>query len=419
MSLINKMLQDLDKRHAADAGGKKTLTEQLRPVKKPMDKRRIAIEIIAGLLVGGGWALWVYYKIAPQSIVTDLAFQSRARRPPLAAPQPPAAGQTPPLVAAPSAQPAVAPTVPAPAASPPAAPAASAPVAAAAAVAPAAPVPASSEPARVDTLRLATEIGTPFSEKGTGARSRAERKPAAAAAPKVKTAAKEKPAAEPVAEAAQVPTEKADLGAPKARGPASIDKRAHVSTPAERAENEFRKATLLLNQGRVAEAIDGYKSSLTQDAGHVAARQALVGLLLENRRIDEAQQFLQEGLNLNPDRSSYAMLLSRIQVERGDLQGAHDLLARHAGSAANNADYHAFDAALLQRLGRHKEAVSSYQAALRIAPNAGVWWMGLGISLQADKRDAEARDAFKRAKSAGGLGPDLVSFIDQRLKQLQ
>jgi MSHA biogenesis protein MshN len=193
----------------------------------------------------------------------------------------------------------------------------------------------------------------------------------------------------------------------------------HVGTPAERAETEFRKATGLLNQGRVAEAIDGYKSALQQDPRHGAARQALVGLLLENRRIDEAQQFLQEGLTLNPDRSNYAMLLARIQVERGDLQGAHDLLSQHAASAANNADYHAFDAALLQRLGRHKEAVAGYQAALRLAPRAGVWWMGMGISLQADNHSAEALDAFTRAKSAGGLSPDLLSFIDQRMKQLQ
>jgi len=141
--------------------------------------------------------------------------------------------------------------------------------------------------------------------------------------------------------------------------------------------------------------------------------------LLENRRIDEAQQVLQEGLSLNPDRSAYAMLLARIQVERGDLQGAHDLLSKHAGSAANDADYHAFDAAVLQRLGRHKEAVSGYQAALRLAPRAGLWWMGMGISLQADNRSAEALDAFTRAKSAGGLSPDLLSFVDQRMKQLQ
>ena len=54
MSLINKMLQDLDKRHAGD-GGSKTLTQQLRPVKAAKkDWRRITLEIGAGLIVGAG-----------------------------------------------------------------------------------------------------------------------------------------------------------------------------------------------------------------------------------------------------------------------------------------------------------------------------------------------------------------------------
>lgn len=273
-------------------------------------------------------------------------------------------------------------------------------------------------------LKFATEIVTPFNEKSFGAKSGAERKSAVEAAPAAKSGRKGKPASDALAGAAPAsasspPKAEAGLPPPKAHAPASIDKQTHLSTPAERAESEFHKATGLLNQGRVAEAVDAYKSSLQQDAGHAAARQALVALLLESRRIDEAQQFLQEGLSLNPDRSPYAMLLARIQVERGDLEGAHDLLGRHAGSAANNADYYALDAAVLQRLGRHKEAVAGYQAALRLAPRAGVWWMGMGISLQADNRGADALDAFRRAKAAGGLSPDLLSFVDQRMKQLQ
>ena len=424
MSLINKMLQDLDKRHAADGDGK-TPTQQLRPVQERKRWQRIMWEVIAGLVVGGGWAVWVAYQLSPRSVVTDLAYQAQARRQQAAAALQAAA-------AAPAAQPpvtpasavppqAVAPQGPPASAMPIPAPAVSAPTVSAAAPAPA---PKSEEPVKPDMLKLATVIATPINQKSAGAKPRAERKSAAEDAPAAKAAQKGKRLPEARAEAAPASASSsaksgAGLPPPKVQGPASIDKQPHDSTPVARAENEFRSATALLNQGRVAEAMDGYKSALQQDGGHAAARQALVGLLLESRRIDEAQQLLQEGLRLNPDRSAYAILLARIQVERGDLQGAHELLSRHAGSAASNADYHAFDAALLQRLGRHKEAVTEYQAALRLAPRAGVWWMGMGISLQADNRGTEALDAFARAKAAGGLGPDLLDFVDQRMKQLQ
>ena len=403
MSLINKMLQDLDKRHAADGSGK-AVTQELRPVQARKDWRRVMWELIVGLAIGAGWAVWVTYQISPRSVVTDLAFQSQAKRLQAAAGLPaPAAAQTQEPPAAPIA-------APAQIAAPQLAPAAAISEPAAIAVVPVLPATKVTELVNADMLKLATEIATPLAKKGSAAKPGAGRRPAAEAAPAPRTANKGKRAPTVTAQGAP---------APKAQSPASIDKQIHVPTQAERAENEFGKATVLLNQGRVAEAMDGFKSTLQQDGGHAAARQALVGLLLENRRIDEAQQLLQEGLSRSPDRSAYAMLLARIQVERGDLQGAHDLLSKHAGSAANNADYHAFDAALLQRLGRHKEAVAGYQAALRLAPGAGVWWMGMGISLQADNRGTEALDAFGRAKAAGGLSADLLSFVDQRMKQLQ
>ena len=73
---------------------------------------------------------------------------------------------------------------------------------------------------------------------------------------------------------------------------------------------------------------------------------------------------------------------------------------------------------MLQRLTLHKRAVAEYQAALQLAPQAGVWWMGLGISLEADGRLPEAKDAFQRARATGALSPELAAFVDQKLKRL-
>ena len=106
-------------------------------------------------------------------------------------------------------------------------------------------------------------------------------------------------------------------------------------------------------------------------------------------------------------------------VERNQVSDALFVLQRHAAPPDRNADFHAFAAALYQRLGRHKEAIEQYQAALRIAPSAGVWWLGLGISYQAFEQPREALDAYQRAKSTGNLAPGPLAFVDQRLKQLQ
>jgi MSHA biogenesis protein MshN len=44
--------------------------------------------------------------------------------------------------------------------------------------------------------------------------------------------------------------------------------------------------------------------------------------------------------------------------------------------------------------------------------------MGLGISLQAEKRNAEALEAFQKAKAVGTLSAELQAFVERRLGQL-
>ena len=82
------------------------------------------------------------------------------------------------------------------------------------------------------------------------------------------------------------------------------------------------------------------------------------------------------------------------------------------------ADYQAFFAALLQRQNRHNEAIAHYQIVLQLAPNNAIWLMGYGISLRAVQRNAEAKDAFKRALETQTLSPELREFVQQKLKGL-
>ena len=142
----------------------------------------------------------------------------------------------------------------------------------------------------------------------------------------------------------------------------------------------------------------------------------LVALLLEGKRGADAERVLQEGQKNRPEQTGFAMLLARLQVERRDTGAAIATLERSL-SAAERADYHAFLAALLQREGRHAEAIDHYRRALRRAPSA-VWQMGLGISLEAEKQYPEAREAFARARAANTLSPELQAFVEQRLKQM-
>lgn len=190
-------------------------------------------------------------------------------------------------------------------------------------------------------------------------------------------------------------------------------------TPQQRAENEYGKALSLLQQGRTPEAIESLGNVLQFDPGNTAARQTLVGVLVAGKRYGDAERSLQDGLRLNPGQTGLAMIMARLQVEQGNTQSALKTLQRSLPFAAEQPDYQAFLAALLQREGRNKEAVEHYVQALRKVPGSGVWLMGMGISLQAENHQAEAQEAFLRAKASNSLSPELLAFVEQQLKQFK
>lgn len=202
--------------------------------------------------------------------------------------------------------------------------------------------------------------------------------------------------------------------------PVVLDKQVRPLTPQQRAENDYRRAASMAEQGRAAEATALLEQVLQEVPAHAGARQTLIALLLKAGRQEEAMQRAKEGLDIDVRQPGLAMILARLQVEKGSSgqQAAIATLQNSLSYATDQPDYRAFLAALLQREGRQKEAIEQYLLAVRAVPQNGIWWMGLGISLQADGRAEEAREAFSRARETGSLSPELRAFVEQKLKQL-
>ena len=394
MSLINKMLQELDKRHASPAKGEPAavasgaaLAQHLRPVRSVRQLSELFWwTLAAAMLVAVVWVAWLMWQLMPRPLVTELALQSPQRPPGVAA------------------------TAALPASAPPSVPPQSLPNAA-------------TGPAIPDMLRLATELTTPIRGRQATQTADSKQQGAGFGLPKKDRKPEARQSAALAGQVAQRSRPNLKPKTAPAQGPAPANSgkidRQDKSTPRDLAEVEYRRAVNFVNQGRIAEGMDGFRSALQIEPRFEAARQTLVALLLEAKRVDEAATLLQQGLAFNSGNTAFVMLLARIMVERGDAGGALALLQKHAPGAGGISDYHAFAAALYQRIGRHQEAIGEYQTALRTAPSTGAWWVGLGISQQAVERRKEALEAFQRAKASGNLSPDLIAFVDQRLRDLQ
>jgi len=256
MSLINQVLQELEKRHAADPGVT-SLPPQVRAVRTvpPTAMRVLAIALILVLAVvaafvylSGGWppAASTRLIVTPQSdsVTKEISAPAPAKQ------------------------------------------------------ATAAPAPALIEPAVQAVLlppvsRLSEELsfnpgqGAPAvraAKPKTGARAEIPRAPKSAAASRQPESAPVPAAVAatslPAPAAPDSATTTAARPAP-AESPPQIDKQMREMTVQQRAETAFRMGVAQLQDARVSAAETSFREALKEDPMHVGARQALLGLLLD------------------------------------------------------------------------------------------------------------------------------------------
>jgi len=364
VSVINRVLVDLEKRHAR-SGDQRSGTTEIRAVDGPSDRgsRKTLVWVLFAL------GLAVLALVAWQW--TSNGMVSRGREPAQA-----------PIVQAPS--------TPAPVAVP------AAVLEAPAAVV--APVPAPVSPLKASVPRVA-----PLARARNASDSETM------------------PETSPVAK----PTAKAPRAAPETTAssekpvPAAIEKLERPPSAAERADAQFRQGAQAMQQGHMRDAEASFLAAIAEDSGHVPARQALLGVYLETQRKDEAEVLVRDGIKAGNRPTSWVMLLARLEADHGDVAGAITTMRSHMDIGRQNGDYLSLAAALLQKQGRHTEAVEQYQAAIALGAGKPPWFMGLGISLQALGRRDEAKAAFQRALDSGGLSPDLKVFVERQMAALR
>lgn len=358
MSLINEMLRDLDRRQALAVAEGQLPPGHVTAVARPPHGRQWFWTLVSFLmLLAIAWVGWVAYQIhARPLLATELAFRAAEER----------------KARPPEPQPA--------------------PAAASVAQAP----PATPEPAKEseppELFKLAQLIETPIAEAA-------------------------KPKASAPAPSALPPQQKARI-ASSSTEPAVI-RRDVPRTPSQQAEAQFRQGVVYLNQGRVTEAQDQFSAAIASYAPHLAARQALVSILIDRGGLDEARRTLEEGLTVDPGNVQFATVLARIFVERRDYASAANALAVARNTGEKDPDYQVLLGVVSQHLGRHAEASAAFEKAAALKPQPPTTWLAMGISLEASGRKAEALDAYRRSLSGNVLSQEARGYAETRIRALR
>ena len=119
--------------------------------------------------------------------------------------------------------------------------------------------------------------------------------------------------------------------------------------------------------------------------------------------------------------ATLAMLreLARMELAQGQAGAVLALLQRHDYLLPGRADLWAMRANAAQRMGQHAEASQAYQTALKIRPGEPRWMLGAAVSLAALGQLAGAAEMAEQARGMQEVNPEILAYLRQLGVQLR
>tara|TARA_R110002153_G_scaffold27084_4_gene84254 strand:- start:5575 stop:6699 length:1125 start_codon:yes stop_codon:yes gene_type:complete len=157
---------------------------------------------------------------------------------------------------------------------------------------------------------------------------------------------------------------------------------------------------------------------LETEPDNIKARKKLASLLFAQGNYAQSKQLLVQGMELHPTQSDLRLMLARLYVVQKEPSQALNILVEFQPSIDNQTEYLAYRAALAQQLKQTELAKSDYQVLANVEPTNAKWWLGLAIAEDQLGEIKMAVQAYSRASSLGQLDGSVGEFMQQRISVL-
>lgn len=187
----------------------------------------------------------------------------------------------------------------------------------------------------------------------------------------------------------------------------------------ERDRGVSRDGIRLAQRGQLLAAYEVLQAFIVHHPEAHISRETLITLLFAQQEHGRANRLLAEGLALAPHHGGYKKLQARLWVREGAIEDALALLLQAPPTLETDLEYHDLLASLRQQSGDHEGAVEVYQRLLAGAPGHARWWAAMAISLEALGRARDAITSYQQALRSQDLDPDLRRYSLRRIEVLE
>ncbi|WP_448553221.1 tetratricopeptide repeat protein [Thalassotalea montiporae] len=184
---------------------------------------------------------------------------------------------------------------------------------------------------------------------------------------------------------------------------------------------------------------EGQKAEqLLQDALLLApesknARKQLAAIWFARGANQAAMNLLNQGISLSPNEPDFRLMKAKILLknyQQSQSQSAAQLSAQTSPQLAQafetlvalanvpQVEYQSMLATVAQQYQQLSAAVSAYQQLVLLQPNQAKWHLGLAIAFDQSSQFNDALNAYQQALAVGGLSLQTQQFAQQRMTEL-
>jgi len=160
------------------------------------------------------------------------------------------------------------------------------------------------------------------------------------------------------------------------------------------------------------------EKTLQLDSKHFPAHLLLANNLLQQGKTNHAILALQNSLTQLPTNMALTNILAQLYLQTQQTNNALKTLLSINPATTQNETFLSLLAASYQQANDAKNSSFIYQKLLSINSQKAEYWLGLAMAYEKINQATHALSAYQQALNKNSLKPSIVSYIKQRISQL-
>ncbi len=197
----------------------------------------------------------------------------------------------------------------------------------------------------------------------------------------------------------------------------SIKKTTAQLTPEQHVEKLMVKAEDAYDKGYITEAIEQLTKVLAISDSHIEARNLLAAAWYGRGESARAITIINDGLQRYPMIEAWRLTAAKIFFKENNIGGAFSYLDVDLSNASK--EFYTLKGNLARELKDFAKAEQAYSELTAMEPSVGSWWLGLAIAQDSQNKVEPALASYKKVMMTGGVSRQSIEFSRQRIAELE